>query len=312
MVPSSNMMRSHGYLVLVWAALATACDPSAKANSNERALNLSNEHESCASSVDCAAGLRCFEQVCRSADASLIGDYYGAVGARALAAGEADQAMEAYGAAINRYESDKKPVPVALRCARGRAMLAAGRNTEQAEAAARSLHRCLRESPVGSPQRAQALAHLAQLHDSGLDPELLARENDMNAYLTKKPAGPSADDIKVSATGDARGAKDSYTKFLERVQSPEARGPLVACWQANLEATQQEELTVTLPFRYRYEEGEFEEDDRDRLRIEGAEAAPGTPERCVADVLAALADEHTKGKQTGHRWTANVTVRIGQ
>jgi tetratricopeptide (TPR) repeat protein len=305
------MMRSHRYLFLAWVALA-GCDPSAKANSNERALNLSNEHESCASSMDCAAGLRCYEQVCRSADASLLGDYYAAVGARALAAGESDQAIEAYTAAINRYESDKKPVPVALRCARGRAMLAAGRDSEQAEAAARSLHRCLREAPVGSGVRSQALAHLAQLHDSGLDPELLARENDMTAYLTKKPAGPDVEALKVAATGDARGAKDSYGKFLERIQSPEARGPLVACWQAHWQASQQPELSVTLPFRYRFEEGEFEENDRDRLRMEGTGPAPGTPERCVADVLAGLADEHTKGKQTGHRWAANITVRIGQ
>lgn len=298
--------------MLVWAALAAGCDPSAKANDNERALNLSGEHESCASSMDCAAGLRCFEHVCRAVDTSLVGDYHAAVGARALAAGEADRAIEAYTAAINRYESDKKPVPVSLRCARGRAMLAAGRDAEQAEAAARSLHRCLREAPPGSPLRAQALAHLAQLHDSGLDPELLARENDMSAYLTKKPAGPDLESLKVTATGDARGAKDSYSKFLERIQSPEARGPLVACWQAHWDATQEDELSVTLPFRYRFEEGEFEEDDRDRLRIEGAEAAAGTPERCVADALAGLADEHTQGKRTGQRWTANITVRIGE
>ena len=306
------MIRSQRYLLLVWAALAVGCDPSAKANSNERALNLSNEHESCASSMDCAAGLRCFEQVCRSADTSLIGAYYAALGARALAAGESDQAIEAYNAAINRFESDKKPVPVGVRCARGRALLAAGRDSDQAEAAARSLHRCLREAPAGSGLRAQALAHLAQLHDNGLDPELLARENDMSAYLTKKPAGPNIERVKVSATGDARGAKDSYGKYLERIQSPGAHGSLVACWQAHWQSTQEPALSVTLPFRYRFEQGEFEEDDRDRLRIEGAEAAPGTPERCVADVLSALAEEHTKGKRTGHRWTANITVRVGE
>jgi tetratricopeptide (TPR) repeat protein len=311
MVPAEDMMRSHGYFVLALMALAAGCDPSAKPSGNERALNLSNQYESCASSMDCAAGLRCFEQVCRSTDVSLLGDYYAAVGARALSAGEADQAIEAYTAAINRYESDKKPVPVSLRCARGRALLAAGGNTEQAEAAARSLHRCLREAPAGSPLRAQALTHLSQLTDSGLDPELLARESDMTAYLTKKPAAPTTDDLTLTATGDARNAKDSYAKFLERIQGQEARGPLVSCWQANWQATQQKELSVKLPFRYRFEEGEFEENDRDRLTIEGAEPAPGTPERCVYDALSALTEEHTKGKQTGHRWTANITVRIG-
>lgn len=302
----------HGYLVLVLAALGAGCDPSAKANSNERALNLSNEHESCASSMDCAAGLRCFDEVCRSTNVSLLGDYYAAVGARALAAGKAAEAVEAYTAAVNRYESDKKPVPVALRCARGHAQLAAGGGAEQIDQAARMLHRCLRDAPVGSRARAQALGHLAQLGESGLDPELLARETDMPSYLTRKPAGPSTDAIKVKATGDAKGAKDSYTKFLALIEGPEARTALLPCWQANQEATEAKELSVTLPFRYRYQQGEFEEDDRDRLLLEGQEPAPGTPERCVYDALSVLADGHTKGKKTGHRWAANITVRLGE
>jgi hypothetical protein len=308
------MTRRHEYLVLALAlaALGAGCDPSAKANNNERALNLSNEHESCASSMDCAAGLRCFDEVCRSTNVSLLGDYYAAAGARALAAGKAAEAVEAYTAAVNRYESDKKPVPPDLRCARGQALLAAGGDAEQADQAARTLHRCLREAPVGSQTRAQALALLARLGESGLDPELLARETDMPSYLTRKPAAPSSDAIHVKATGDARGAKDSYTKFLALIEGPEARAALLPCWQANWESTQAEELSVTLPFRYRYQQGEFEEDDRDRLLLEGQEPAPGTPERCVYDALAVLADGHTKGKRTGHRWTANITVRLGK
>lgn len=302
----------HGYLVLVLAALGAGCDPSATANSNERALNLSNEHESCASSMDCAAGLRCFDAVCRSTNVSLVGDYHAAAGARALAAGKAAEAAEAYTAAVNRYESDKKPVPPGLRCARGHALLAAGGKAEQADQAARMLHRCLREAPAGSKLRAQALAHLAQLGESGLDPELLARETDMPSYLTRKPAAPSSDAIKVTATGDAKGARDSYSKFLALVEGPEARAALLPCWQASWEATQAEELSVTLPFRYRFQEGEFAEDDRDRLALEGQEPAPGTPERCVYDALSVLAEAHTKGKRTGQRWSANITVRLGE
>ncbi len=310
------MIRRHGYLVLGlvmgMAALGAGCDPSAQRNNNERTLNLSNEHESCASSMDCAAGLRCFDEVCHSTEVSLLGDYYAAVGARALAGGQAAQAVEAYTAAVNRYESDKKPMPLGLRCARGQALIAAGGGDEQADQAARVLHRCLREAPVGSQVRAQALAHLAQLGESGLDPELLARETDLPAYLTLKPAGPSTDAIKVKATGDAKGAKDSYSKFLALVEGPEARAALLPCWQASSEATQAEELSVTLPFRYRFQQGEFEEDDRDRLVLEGQEPAPGTPERCVYDALAVLADGYTKGKRTGQRWAANITVRLGE
>jgi hypothetical protein len=305
------MTARHGYLVLVLVALGAGCDPIASPNDSEQTLNLSKEHESCASSMDCAVGLRCFDQVCRSPDVSLLGDYYAAVGARALAAGKNAEAVEAYTAAVNRYESDKKPVPPSLRCARGQALIAAGDNAEQADQAARMLHRCLREAPAGSAMRAQALAHLARLGESGLDPELLARETDMPSYLTRKPAAPAGDKIQVKATGDAKGAKDSYSKFLALVEGPEARTALLPCWQANWEATQAEELSVTLPFRYSFQQGEFEEDDRDRMLLEGKEPAPGTPERCVYDALSVLADGHTKGKRTGHRWAAKITVRLG-
>lgn len=305
-------MRSHGFLALILAITVIGCDPNAKANDIDNALNLSRQHESCSSSMDCTPGLRCFEQVCRSAEASLLGDYHAAAGAQALAAGKVAEAIKAYTAAVNRYESDKIPVPAALRCAKGRALLAARQDREQAEQAARSLHRCLREAPVGSGLRTQALEDLAVLGESGLDPELLARETDMDSYLTKKPAMPPTESLKITATGDARTRARTYADFLELLQGEQARGPLLSCWEANWQATQAMELSVTLPFRYRFVEGAYIEDDRDKLSIEGDEPEPGTPERCVHDALGALAEEFSKAKRTGNRWDASITVRVGE
>ncbi|WP_428267264.1 hypothetical protein [Haliangium sp.] len=306
-------MKTRPHLILALLLIAaTGCDPNAKAQNNDRVLNLSKEHESCASSPDCSAGLRCFDAVCRSTESSLIGDYYAAAGARALAAGEVDKAVAAYTAAVNRYQSDKKAIPATLHCGYGRALLGARDDRDQAEESARALHRCLREAPVGSSVRARALADLAVLGDSGLDPELLAGEGDMAAYLTKQPAAPSTDDLRVTASGDVKTRSRTYTGFLEQIQAASARGPLLACWEANWKATREEELSVTLPFRQRFVEGAYEEDDRDQISIDGDEPAPGTPERCVYDALGALADEFTKGKRTGNRWDGNITVRISE
>ncbi|WP_152629885.1 hypothetical protein [Haliangium ochraceum] len=295
-----------------WAVLGgLGCDPSATVNSNDNALDLSRQHESCASSMDCAEGLRCFEQTCRSSDTSLLGEYYAAVGARSLAGGDGAAAIDAYAAAINRFGSDRKPVPAEVRCGHGFALLTSNER-ERAEDAANSLHRCLNAAPPGSPLRAKALAGLAALGEQGLDPELLAQADDQVAeYLTKKPAAPSTDELKVTAEAAEKVKARSFPGFLELIQSEEARGPLLACWTANWESSGDESLSVSLPFRYRFEQGAYAEDDRDRLSVEGDEPAVGTPERCVYDVMSSLSEQYVQGKRTGSRWDTEITIRVG-
>ena len=309
--------RCWGCLALALLTLAgTGCDPTAKTSSNDRAFatseRLSRQHESCASSLDCAEGLRCFHQVCRSPEASLIGDYHAAVGARALAGSNGEKAATAYTAAVNRYQSDKVPVPPALECAKGRALVALRQDRDQAEKAARALHSCLLGAPAGSKLREQALADLAILGDSGLDPELLARAEPMDTYLTKQPARPSTESLVVEASGDARTKAGTYTEFLALIEGAPMREKLVGCWESHWKATKKKELSVTIPFRYRFIRADFVEDDRDKLSIEGDEPAAGSPERCVHDALATAAEEFSRGKRTGNRWEAAVTVDISQ
>ncbi|MEM9488157.1 MAG: hypothetical protein AAGC55_03375 [Myxococcota bacterium] len=120
------------YSKLRWTALwavfgllaglsAVGCDPGAKANANDRALiakdYLSKAYETCAATRDCSEGLRCLQSVCVSPQASVVGDYNAAVGARELAAGNVAKAIESYTAAVNRYKSDKVPVPTELHAA---------------------------------------------------------------------------------------------------------------------------------------------------------------------------------------------------
>ena len=56
---------------------STGCDPRAKSSSSDAVASSdrqSRAYESCATTSDCTGELRCFERVCRSTQASVIGD----------------------------------------------------------------------------------------------------------------------------------------------------------------------------------------------------------------------------------------------
>lgn len=310
------MNRICACLAIVLIGTGAACDPNAKASANDRLAatqeRMSRQYESCSSTLECAEGLRCFQQVCRRTEASLLGDYHSAAGARALAEGNPQKAVDAYTAAINRYTSDKVEVPMSLYCAKGRALVALRQDRDKAEQSARALHSCLRGAPVGSRLREQALMDLAILGASGLDPELLSSESDMERYLTKQPARPALDSVTVKATGEARTKAGSYTEFLALLESDQLRDPLLTCWESNWKANKKKELSVTLELKHRFIQAEFVEDDRDKLTIESDEPAAGSPERCVHDAVAGVVDGFTQGKRTGQRWNGNITLRISQ
>lgn len=302
---------------LVIILFFTACDPNAKPSADESLLTskdrLSREYETCARTSDCAGDLRCFQGTCRVTVASVVGDYQAAAGALALQNGDASKAIEAYTAAVNRYESDKLTVPVEVLCGKGEALVALGSfadNRDKAELAARTLHECLRAAPVGTSGRKRALAALARLGAAGLDPELLARDELMTAYLTKQPAKPAASSITVKASGDVNSKASSYTEFLTHVASDPVRDQLIACWDANWKATKNKTFDVGFKFKYYFQEGEYVEDDRDKLVIKSPAPAEGTPERCVYDVLGPVADEFSKAKRRGGRWEGTITLSL--
>ncbi len=151
--------------VAMWATLA-GCDTTARtASSGTEAPTgdrRSREHETCSRSADCAGDLRCFDGVCRRGKLSTMGDLYAAVGDRALTAGQAAQASDAYGQALSNYEQEKIDPPASLLCSLGSALTGEpSADKQKLERAARLLHRCLNGSPPGSFLRSRALADLA-------------------------------------------------------------------------------------------------------------------------------------------------------
>src|SRR5690348_15064612 len=184
--------------VLAACALAIGCDSRAKASDPAaRDQKSSKEYESCAASVDCADGLRCFDHECRRTQRSTVGDYFAALGAHLRVKGDIEGAIDAYDRAVGHYDSEKVPLPPDVDCAYGAALAAGKANKAHAELGARVLHRCVLAVPVGSDLRRRALADLATLNDMGLDPLALGRSNLADVYLTRAPAAPETDKLVV-------------------------------------------------------------------------------------------------------------------
>lgn len=302
--------------VLALAALATAgCDPSAKANSSDGAQASSDRqsaaYESCATTSDCADALRCFDNVCQSTQVSAIGDYHAALGAHELGAGNVEAAIKAYSDAVNTYEARKLPVPLPVLCGKGRALVAARDNREQAERAASTLHNCVLKAPKGSHVRQQAMADLAKLGAAGLDPVLLGRDKPADEYLTKKPKGPNSDKIQLTVAGEIKKETSGYKAFVAELEG--MRDQLLPCWESHYQATKEPALAVTIDFRSRFHQGEFEEDDGYRLSIESAEPAAGSAQACVFDAVKPVAEEHAKANRRKlGRWEGPVTLTLAE
>jgi hypothetical protein len=260
---SSPAMRTLVCLALALAACdtkATASDPQTGGGA-PRAEQKSRELESCGATLHCGENLRCFDQVCRRVTRSAVGDYYAAAGAAALLRGEVDTAITQYTASINQYEAEKIQggTPPELDCAYG-AALAAGRNKkENAELAARVLHRCVLAVPVASELRMRAFDQLATLESSGLDPLLLGGSKTADLYLTKAAAKPASDKLTITVTATPE-PKKSFAAIKEKLASADIRAPLVACWDAAFAAAKQETISTTIGVKSAYVVGEYEDD----------------------------------------------------
>jgi hypothetical protein len=162
----------------------------------------------------------------------------------ALGRGEAETAIAAYAQAIGQYEAEKVPggVPAEIDCAYGAALAAGKGKKENAELAARVLHRCVLAVPVGSSLRFQAFEHLATLEGAGLDPLLLGGSKTADLYLTKAAARPASEKLVVTVAATPE-PKKSFAAIRDKITSTDVRGPLIACWDANYAATKKEAMT---------------------------------------------------------------------
>jgi len=233
---------------------ATASDPQTGAG--PRAEQKSREYESCGATLHCAENLRCFDNTCRRVTRNAIGDYYAAVASAALKRGEAEPAITNYAQAISQYEADKASggVPPEIDCAYGAALAAGKAKKENAELAARVLHRCVLAVPVGSSLRMEAFDRLATLDSSGLDPVLLGATKTADLYLTKAAARPSADKINVTVSADPQ-PKKSMATITEKLTAADVKPGLIACW----EAAKKDSLAVTIGVKSSYVLSEYED-----------------------------------------------------
>jgi hypothetical protein len=319
-------MRWHMTAAAALAALAAlaGCDPTARPASSAPETpssdRRSREHETCGRSADCAGDLRCFDGVCRRAKLSILGDLYSAVGDRALTAGRAGDAAEAYQTAIASYEKESIEPPPQLLCAHGGALVGdQGADRQKMERAARLLHRCLNGAPAGSFLRQRALAELAGLMDQGLDPAVLAKRDVADVYLSREPVAaakaPAATELAVDIKMEGRSRSGSYRKFTEFIEKKtDLRAALTPCWKGHFDKTQKDTLTISVPFQY----GSAWDEDETYLSSwiklpEGkapADAAAAEATSCARQALAALVEPEGKKLREETRWQAVATFTV--
>lgn len=249
-------------LLGIWLVVCVACDSRATATDpagGARAEQKSKEYETCGASLHCLDVLRCVDHMCRRTNRSTVGDYQAALGAALRTRGDLEPAIAAYATALGQYESAKLPVPPDIDCAYGATLAAGKAKKENAELGARVLHRCLLAVPMGGAMRDQALAQLATLADSGLDPFLLAADKPGDLYLTKGAARPASDKLTVTVTANPAATGKSFPMVVDKITS-DGKSGLVACWEAYNAATKKDALAVTIGMKAAYVQGEYEDD----------------------------------------------------
>ena len=286
---------------------ATASDPAAG-----RADQKSREYETCAASVSCQGDLRCFDHVCRRAARSTVGDYYAAAGALARGKGDGEAAIASYAQALAHYDAEKIALPPDIDCAYGAALAAARAKKEHAELGARVLHRCVLAVPVGSKLRDQALAELANLADSGLDPVLLGAGKLADLYLTKGPARPATDKLSITLTPTPPPPGKSYALIPEKVNEPDIHTALVACWEAYSAAAKKDTLSVALGIKVTYVASEYEDEPGTyAVKLDPPVAMPpGGPDAAADACVRAVLEPAIKGLKIADAFATKLSVTI--
>lgn len=305
-------------LALVLAALALAlcgCDARATTQAAPARVDLkSKELESCAATMDCQDGLRCFDQTCRRTDRSVIGDFKAAVAQRAEASGDLEAALTAYADALARYGSDNLKVPVEIDCAYGRALAKGKANRERAELAARVLHRCLQATPVGSSLRAITLANLADLVELGLDPEHLANASPADVFLSKSPAAPATGKLTVGVSAEPTPSGKSWAAVSARLGAADLKPALVKCWEPYYAATHTPQLAVSIPIKARFVADPDYPDDpesgRFTVQMESASGLSGADAAADSCVRAAIEPALKKAEGVRDQFATRLTLTI--
>ncbi len=294
-------------LVTALLAMFGGCDSKAKASDPGQK---SKEYETCSASAQCVGELRCFDHACRRVMRSTVGDYFAAVGSRALASHDTDGAIDAYNRALGHYDSEKIPLPPDIDCAYGTALAAGRGKKEHAELGARVLHRCLLALPASGGLRDQALADLASLADSGLDPLALGRSQLADVYLTRQPAPPTDAGVTVTASPAVTGK--SYQAIPDKLAEADVKAALLACFNTYTAAAHKDALATAIGVRVAYIPSEYEDEAGSfAIKIEPAPAMPAGPEATADQCVRAVAEPAIKGLTTlRDAFTTKLTITI--
>lgn len=310
------MRASLGVLVLVLAsALAAGCDSKATASDPQAAAKpaeqKSREYESCGASMHCMDNLRCFDHVCRRTARSAVGDFHAASGVAARQKGDVEAAILSYSQALNQYGAEKLEVPPDIDCAYGGTLAAARGKRENAELAARVLHRCILAAPVGGPLREGALASLATLAEVGLDPLAIGATKLADLYLTKAPQKPSSDKLVVSVAANPPTPSKSYALVSEKIQDAALRPAFVACWETYSAAAKKDALSVTLGIKVAFYRGEYEDEDTGgwSTKVEAPAGSSG-PEAAAEACVKAVVEPALKGLKYTDGFNTKATITI--
>jgi hypothetical protein len=301
-------------LLGILLVVIVACDSKATATDKAggaRAEQKSKEYESCGASMHCLDELRCFDGMCRRSARSTVGDYQAALGARLRTNGDFEAAIAAYAAALGHYDAEKLPLPPDVDCAYGATLIAGRAKKENAELGARVLHRCILAVPVGSSMRDQALAELALLADSGLDPLLLAASKTGDLYLTKGAARPASDKVSVAITANPPTTSKSWPLVVEKLSGPEGKPGLVACWEAYSAGAKKDTLVVNIGMKAAYVQGEYE-DDPSYFASKLDPAAPGLagPEAAADACVRKVIEPLVKAVKVSDAYSTKATITI--
>jgi hypothetical protein len=294
--------------------VAAACDGKATASDPQGGArrSASKEYESCAASSDCGDGLRCFEEACRRSARSNVGDYHAARGALLLEKNDVSGAIDEYAKAEARYEADHMGIPPEIDCAYGAALAAAQSNREKAELGARVLHRCLMGAPAGSALRDHALATLATLDDAGLEPAHLALDKPADVYLSRAPATPATEKLKVTAAGDPPSPSASFAMVTDRVTQGDLRGSFVSCWQKYADTTKKTSLTVSLPIKASYVDSGYDDEPGGFVvKLDPAPAGASGPDAEAASCVRGVVEPtlaQLKGVKDGFSTKLKITI----
>lgn len=267
-----------------------------------KAEQKSKEYESCGTSSHCQDDLRCLEHSCRRVARSVVGDYNAALGAALKSRGDLEGAVNAYSAAVVRYDADKLAVPPDIDCAYGAALAAARQNPKHAELAAKVLHRCVLAVPPGA-LRFTAMDQLVTLADNGLDPQLLGGAKLADTYLTKGPVGPSTDKLTITVTPTPAPTGKNWPKVPEKITG-ELKPALIACWEKNQAATKKDELTVNLQVKVAYVGSSDYEDEGGW--VTKVDPVTGDAETCVRNAV----EPAIKGLKLGESINSKVAITI--